>query len=535
VKPVVVVGSGASGVHFALSLLERGREVVMLDVGHENAPAPLPEEHFTGLKQRLPDPVSYLLGEDFEGVTYPDSAGEYYGLPPSKSFVFRRANGFTAKAKDFAPLFSFARGGLGEAWTAGVYPFNEVETRSFPFAHTDLLAGYDVVAGRIGISGGQDDLTRFMPLHDHLLEPLTLDRHSAALLKRYQSVRRGLNEELGCYMGGTRVATLTRALDGREACTYLGRCLWGCPRAAFYTPALTLAECLRYPGFRYIPGMYVSHFRIDRGRRVASVVVRAADGSGSQEMAVSTLALAAGTLSSARIFLESIYHATGEILRLGGLMDNQQVLVPFVNLDMVGKPCDPASYQYHQLGIGLDEPRPAEYVHCQVTTLKTGMAHPILQSLPFDTRTALTFFRQLRTALGVINVNFHDTRRDASFVTLDRRYGGDPGLVVEYVPDAGEAAHVKQALGRLRKAMHQLHCFVPPGLTHVRPKGASVHYAGTFPSQTSGHSLSTTPECRSTDFENLFFVDGSTFPFLPAKNITFSLMANAVRVAAAAF
>jgi choline dehydrogenase-like flavoprotein len=163
------------------------------------------------------------------------------------------------------------------------------------------------------------------------------------------------------------------------------------------------------------------------------------------------------------------------------------------------------------------------------------MAHPILQSLPFDMRTALTFFRQLRSALGVINMNFHDTRRAASFVTLDRRDGGSPSLVVEYVSDAGEAAHVKQALGRLRKAMVQLRCIVPPGLTHVRPKGASVHYAGTFPAQSSGHSLTTTPDCRSTDFENLFFVDGSTFPFLPAKNITFSLMANAVRVAAAAF
>jgi hypothetical protein len=28
-------------------------------------------------------------------------------------------------------------------------------------------------------------------------------------------------------------------------------------------------------------------------------------------------------------------------------------------------------------------------------------------------------------------------------------------------------------------------------------------------------------------------VDGATFPFLPAKNITFTLMANAVRVAEA--
>jgi choline dehydrogenase-like flavoprotein len=61
--------------------------------------------------------------------------------------------------------------------------------------------------------------------------------------------------------------------------------------------------------------------------------------------------------------------------------------------------------------------------------------------------------------------------------------------------------------------------------------GASVHYSGTLPMSTSDLPLTTTPDCRSRDFDNLFLVDGSSFPFLPAKNLTFSLMANAARVA----
>ena len=42
VDRVLVVGSGASGVHFAQTLLARGREVTMLDVGRRRAPAALP-------------------------------------------------------------------------------------------------------------------------------------------------------------------------------------------------------------------------------------------------------------------------------------------------------------------------------------------------------------------------------------------------------------------------------------------------------------------------------------------------------------
>jgi choline dehydrogenase-like flavoprotein len=65
--------------------------------------------------------------------------------------------------------------------------------------------------------------------------------------------------------------------------------------------------------------------------------------------------------------------------------------------------------------------------------------------------------------------------------------------------------------------------------------GASVHYAGTIPMSTKRSPLTTSELCQSHDFDDLYVVDGTTFPFLPAKNITFTLMANAVRVADCAF
>jgi choline dehydrogenase-like flavoprotein len=61
--------------------------------------------------------------------------------------------------------------------------------------------------------------------------------------------------------------------------------------------------------------------------------------------------------------------------------------------------------------------------------------------------------------------------------------------------------------------------------------GASVHYAGTVPMSRVRGDHTTSRHCRSDFFDNLWFVDGTSFPFLPAKNLTFTLMANAVRVA----
>lgn len=528
---VVVIGSGASGVHFALTALEKGHDVLMLDVGHPGPEPIRPADDLATLKRTLADPAGYFLGEQFESVLFPDDAAEYYGFPPSKTFVFRPLARPGVLARGFAPLMSFARGGLAEAWTAGAYPLNDAELRPFPFGYDELQPYYSRIAVRIGINGEADDLARFFPVPSELQAPLRLDEHADRLLSRYQRQRQRLNAT-GCYVGRSRVATLSRDLGNRQACTYSGRCLWGCPNGALYTPALTLRECLRHPRFRYRPGVYVRSFDCGADRRIATVACEDIGTGEPFAVPADLVALAAGTLMSTKIFLESYRRATGRAPRLGGLMDNRQIMVPFVNLGMVGRRFNPASYQYHQLAMGLAEADPASYVHCQITTLKTALIHPIVQGAPFDLRTSVFLFRHLHAALGLVNVNLHDTRREDNSIALETDPGASEGrLVVRYRPPTDEPSRIRRVIGRVKRALWALGCVVPPGMTRVRPMGASVHYAGTIPMTTADRPLTATPDGRSRDFPNLLFADGTTFPSLPAKNLTYTLMANAARVA----
>jgi hypothetical protein len=331
------------------------------------------------------------------------------------------------------------------------------------------------------------------------------------------------------------VATLSRELHDRRPCAALGRCLWGCPVGALYTPSETLRVLQREPGFRYLSGYEAVHFSIADNGRITGLVARPVSGGDTQTLPVEQLALAAGTLSTAAILLRSIGVATGLRVRLSGLMDNRQVLVPFLNLRMLGRPYDDGSYQYHLLGLGFEAPDPREYVHGQITTLKTALMHPIIQQLPFDLRTSLTVARATHSALGIVNLNFHDRRREENWLELeDTSDGTPPRLRIRYVPPADEAPRLRATLSRIRRVLWRLGCIVPPGLQHVRPMGASVHYAGVIPMTSSGGQWTTDVRCRCRDFPNLLLVDGSTFPFLPAKNLTFTLMANATRVAAEA-
>jgi choline dehydrogenase-like flavoprotein len=529
---VTVVGSGASGVHFALTLLRKGHHVRMLDVGRQGRAPVLPAATLNGLKRELEDPASYFLGSGFEAALLPGIDEEYYGIPPSKEYVFDHVDGFRHQTSGFDPLYSFARGGLGEAWTGGCYPFNSAELLDFPFTAEEILRHYAEVARRIGVSGVVDDLSRFMPVHEHLLPGLRLDSHSERLMGSYARTRDRLNRR-GVFMGRSRLATLSVPLGDRQACDYRGRCLWGCPHGSLYVPSMTLRECMEHPSFEYVPGVEVLRLRIGQAGRVVAIVGRVPGETTEREFPVDRVALAAGALLSTRIFLATVLADRGDRVRLTGLMDNRQALMPFVNLGMIGHQFSDETYQYHQLGIGVTTDDPRDYVHGQITTLKTALVHPLIQRLPLDLATATYAFRAVHAALGLVNVNFRDTRREENFVELTD--GPVPGLRLHYQPDPGEAARIKEALGRVKRSLRSLGCVVPPGMVHIRPMGASVHYAGTIPMTRDAARFTATEFGQSRDYENLFLVDGATFPFLPAKNITFTLMANAVRIAEAAF
>lgn len=540
---VIVIGAGPSGLHVALTALERGRPVTLVDVGNSAPSPPLADRAFPQLKTDLPDPVSYFLGKDYLGAEIPadidESASEYYRLPPSKDHVFARPAQFGMQADGIAPLVSFAGGGLAECWTAGAYPFNEDDLSAFPFGYDDLAPHYATVARRIGIGGVADDLSRHFPPHDGLSDPVRLNPGSARLLAAYDARRARLHRRHAVRLGRSRQAALSHGLGDRKACFQCGRCLWGCPNGALYTPSLSLADCLKNPLFTYVPGRYASHFTLSDATTLEALVTYPSQGGAAEEMTAEAFVLACGTLNSSAIFLRTLWHSGRHVAPLRGLMDNRQLLAPFLNLGMLGRDYGAGeSYQYHQLAVGLPGRIAAHYVHGQITMFTSGAAHPVIQQLPLGLRGASGVFAALRSALGVVNLNFHDDRRPGNIATLDPTNldaTGAPRLDLHYRPRQDEGVAIAEATSRMRRFFLDLGAPLIPGMARLRPMGASVHYAGTLPMSEARTELAVSPSGQSWDFGNLFVADGATFPFLPAKNLTLTLMALATRTAKGIF
>ena len=73
-----------------------------------------------------------------------------------------------------------------------------------------------------------------------------------------------------------------------------------------------------------------------------------------------------------------------------------------------------------------------------------------------------------------------------------------------------------------------MHC-VPLKLVRL-PTGASLHYVGTLPFSEEEKPLTCSHDGRIRGTRFVHAVDGSPWRYLPAKGLTFSLMANARRV-----
>jgi choline dehydrogenase-like flavoprotein len=527
-RPVIVVGAGVSGAHAALTLLERGCRVELWDVGRAEVPFPAPGPSFDDLKQQLDDPVSYFLGNTLAALI-PPGAPELLRYPPSRAFLIDRDDRAAGLLGDgFEAFGSFAKGGLANGWGANALSYDGNDLEGWPVAHDEMAAAYRTVYERVPVAGPQtDDLSPHLAGVHPTQAPVALTGADRNLLDAYAKRRSALAAR-GVKLGLARLAVVTdRARP--DGCDLCNRCLWGCPRGAIYNPALsTLQSCERFGGFHYVPGRQVLSLRARDGA-VSAVRYRDTASGTLHEQPCEAVFLAAGALQTGAIFLRTLAGARADLVpETQGLMDTAVVKIPFVALRSIGAEPEPRAFQFNRLIMGLiGSPPPwPQYLHGEVLNLTSLMYHPLIERMPFDSRTSARLFFALRSALGVVTLFFPDRIAAGNRQVLVGTEG-DAAVRLSYREPAEKESYIRQSIARVRAALWRLGCAPRPAVR--TPSGGGIHYAGTVP-------MGSGPKCCGADgqsnlLRNLYIADGAAFPSLPSKSITMSLAAHATRVA----
>ena len=508
---VIIVGSGPAGAMSAWGL--RGRTICMLDVGHTPEAAGRLTDNLYRLRRRQ-DLTSAFIGEHFEGLRNLRSLPISAKLKaPGMDFITRDWQTLTGLASEsFQPVISLAYGGFGNAWGAGVYRFTQRDLEGFPLRLEDLSPYYDAVSRHIGISGVVDDLDADFGHEPALDPPLRLSRNCAGLLRSYERERVPLNRA-GVRLGRSRLAVITKPRDGREPYAYRALEFAQPGDPAVYNPSLTLNKLRLDQAVNYLPGWVVQRFR--ETKSYIEVEARRPSGE-TAAFRARCLILAAGALNSARIVLAS---AGDHDTRLP-LLDNPMTVLPVFHPRNFGRALDPSDSCLAQLNLVLDAS--GRTYQASLYGLNGAPVAEFLSRLPFSLPDNLALLKHLLPALSITMLFYPADPSPGQFLRL--RPDGVLDAAYSWRPDPGITSELARILRRLGGwTVAQL-------AQHPAP-GNGIHYAGTLPMRAVPGRHELHPDGRLQGTRSVYVSDGSAFPRLPAKNLTYTIMANALRIA----
>lgn len=519
---VIVVGSGPAGVSAAFPLVERGMRVLMIDAG-ENTLATLTIDPHKSLRQmrRHAEQWKLIIGDKYRKPSLEGSSPKF-SLPIRRHTIAGYNERYGIAAKNFFAVGSLARGGLSNIWSAGVPMFDDNDLAEFPISLADLLPSYTRVSKRIGIAGSNDDdLAKFHGIDDSLLSPVRPSGNIATLYERY-AANPHFARAHGLTMGHTRVAVLTEALGERQACIYCGRCLWGCDQRAIYSSAEDVAELQRRATFSLQGGHFVERIikHEDGWRIVTKNVYTAANA----HFDASRVILACGAMGSAKLVLSTL-----------GLQEKDVALqttpkVSFALILLRGRArrlTDENVLGLAQISFRADLRTPQVDGHAcgQFFPADTFPASEYISQLPFAYPLSRRIVRlgQPQLILGVGFLASHYSRN-----TL--RLGSDGRLEIKGAYDPEIASACAMLERQLRRSLRRYRTLLAPGTFRLWEPGDDIHYGGTIPMREFPKANETHPNGEVAGLPGVYVADGGSFPSLPPKLPTLTVMANADRI-----
>ncbi|MDX2238678.1 MAG: GMC oxidoreductase [Hyphomonadaceae bacterium] len=507
----IIIGSGPSGIAAAHGRLARGARVRMLDVGV----ALEPERQALKARMGASEPEAWTA-DDRAMLTAQMRGHDGGGMRPYGSDFYTRAViDLIADASALKP--SFARGGLSNGWGAAFAPYRAGDIADWPRAAQDLAPHYRAVAAFAPVAAVRDDLadalTLWSPPGDAGLPPSPQAR---TLLRNLANARARLARR-GVAAGQARQAVAT-------GCRRCGMCLYGCPYGLIFNAGEAVSALARNDAFVYEPGVRITRFAED-GDGVAVHGVDMATGA-QRTWRGARLFIASGVLPTAHLVLSTL-GAPGAALTL---RDSQAMLMPMLH----AWPAPPAEAmaQAHTLTQAFLEcsgpPFDARSAHVQIYTHNAFYLRDLRQR--FGARVPDFILRALSRRLLVAQGFLHSDVSGAMSLSLDGS-GDAARLRVTPQENAATAPMLAALQHTIARALAGAGVFAMTFQARASAIGESFHCGASLPMRDAPRGLETDTIGRIAGLSRVHVVDASVLPAIPATTITFSVMANAHRIA----
>jgi choline dehydrogenase-like flavoprotein len=296
IADVIVVGSGAGGGTAVQVLTKLGLHVTLLEAGRMLDPAKDFREHVT--PYQVPHRGAGEHAELYFGRMqwpyfsapngYWEVPGEPYSVADGSQFRWFRSRILGGRTNHYGRIslrfsdYDFQpEDGLGDAW---------------PVTYAEMSPWYDKAEGFIGVTGTKEGI-RTAP-DGNFLPPIAPRVHEVLIQKA--------SKKLGIPCIPSRMAMLTRALNGRAACHYCGQCGRGCLSASAYSSSQAqVFPAMKTGRLTVITGAMARELLTDAAGKVTAVSYIDAATRQEKQLRCRAVVVAASACESARLLLNS--------------------------------------------------------------------------------------------------------------------------------------------------------------------------------------------------------------------------------------
>jgi Choline dehydrogenase and related flavoproteins len=544
---VAIIGSGPSGIAAAAVFAEQGIPVDLFDGGEALEPPARNTAELIAEKLRQEsclqrsDMSALRFGpaqRSFGRLLYNAVTAAFIKQLPARqleknifgsNFAFRSTEHGIPLHGAWMPR-SLATGGLSNVWGAACYPLRHDDYIDWPLTEAELAPWYAKAQTLAGVCAAADQLEDAYPIYPaaaKLGNHATFDPGSPveSLLSQWK-IKSGELRTHGLTGGRPRLAVMPPSETG-AGCRRCGLCLFGCPLDAIWHADKAIPALSARSRLTHRPGAFVRHLkRDDRG---LWLVTGAPDAPVTEQGPYDKVLLAAGPLSSLRIAVDSL----GLTQHRCRLVENDTYVLPFrLTAPLTTSDTGPVQFALSQAVLAVEPGvlgrRPAHLQFYRITEPILGAIGQLLATLPANL--GATVFRLLRYHLmALVYLHSDDSRR------IEVQIDGKDGPLSRLRINATEHDHrpeLRQFGSLLAAAQHATGLKPLTALARIGPPGFSGHIGGTMPLSTTPTLLQCQVDGQLEGLPNVYVVDMSVFPAMPAQNPTLTSMANAMRCAA---
>jgi choline dehydrogenase-like flavoprotein len=522
VTKCIVIGSSFSAVFASIPLVQKGYEVVMLDLGFD-----IEQENKEGVDNLKNTEISEWSKQDLDFLknnVQINSGGVEKKLVYGSDYVYKEMNDIQPlETKNAKVVRSLAKGGLSNVWGCSILPYVEKDLTDWPLDYSEMVESYKNVMDIVGSSCVTDELDEIVPLHrksGNVFFPLS--EQAESLFSCMKKNKSKLNES-GIYFGRSRLASNFDKVFNNK-CSECGLCLYGCCFDYLFNTRHLLDDLLSKDNFTYVNNVLVDRVK-EEDDKIHVYGINIMD----KEDVIydaDKVYLGTGVISSTRILLKSLEAYDRPVI----MKHSDHFQLPLFRFSRSRKVDESDLHTLSQISLVIDDLAVDQnLVHLQVY----GYNDLYKQVLDNKLSGALSILKPLSgivlDRLMIIKGYIHSNKSSHMLVTLKK--GKKSVLQITGIKNKNAIKTSRAVASNLFKNFKSLRLMTLPFMAKVGIPGEASHTGGTFPMKKNPGNFESDTLGRPHGFKRLHVVDSTVFPSIPATTITLSIMANAHRIA----